>query len=105
MAMLRYEDINADPVLLSTRSHGNTYSMYPILSQYNYVVARADIDGKIYYLDASEPRLGFGRLPLRCYNGPARVINKDATLIELNANSVLESKVTSVFIVNDEKKI
>lgn len=102
-AMLRYENINADPVLLSTRSHGNTYSLYPILSQYNYVVSKTVVDGKTIYLDATEPFLGFGRLPLRCYNGPARLINKDAPLIDFSADSLLETKVTSAFVVNNEK--
>jgi hypothetical protein len=102
-AMLRYEDIIADPVLLSTRSHGSTYPLYPILSQYNYVVTKAEIDGKTFYLDATEPRLGFGRLPLRCYNGPARVINNEAALIEFNADSLMEAKISTVFISNDEK--
>ncbi|MEO6612999.1 MAG: DUF3857 domain-containing protein [Chitinophagaceae bacterium] len=102
-AMLRYEDIDASPVILSTRSNGYSYSMYPLLTQYNYVVTRAIIDGKAWLLDASEPRLGFGYLPLRCYNGHARVINKTADELELNAESVSEKKFTTLFIINDEK--
>ncbi len=102
-AMLQYENIDASPVLLSTRSNGFTYSIYPLLSQYNYVVTRVDMDGKQYYLDASEPRLGFNHLPLRCYNGHARVINNAAEAIELNADNLSETKFTSAFIINDEK--
>ncbi|MGB3006647.1 MAG: transglutaminase domain-containing protein, partial [Chitinophagaceae bacterium] len=103
IAMLKHEKIQADPVILSTRTHGATYSLYPLLYQYNYVICKIEIDGKAIYLDATEPLLGFGRLPIRCYNGPARVINKDAPLIDFSAGSLLETKVTSVFIVNDEK--
>lgn len=102
-AMLQHENINADPVILSTRSHGISYSLYPVLSQYNYVVSRAVIDEKAYFMDASEPRLGFGYLPLRCYNGHARVINKTADAIELSADGLAEIKSTTVFIINDEK--
>ncbi len=102
-AMLRYVDIDASPVILSTRSNGYSYSMYPLLTQYNYVVTRAMIDGKALFLDASEPRLGFGYLPLRCYNGHARVINKTADELDLNPASVSEKKFTTVFIINDEK--
>jgi hypothetical protein len=61
------------------------------------------IDGKAWMLDASEPRLGFGFLPLRCYNGHARVINKTADELDLNPESVTEKKFTTLFIINDEK--
>lgn len=102
-AMLRYADIEADPVILSTRSNGMTYPLYPLITQYNYVIARIVIDGKTFYLDASEPRLGFGHLPVRCYNGHGRVINKTADAIELESDSLMERKNTTVFVVNDEK--
>jgi hypothetical protein len=102
-AMLRHEHIDADPVILSTRSNGTTYSLYPILSQYNYVISRAIIDGKTFFLDASEPHMGFGHLPLRCYNGDARIINKEAEMTVLNPDSLKEIKSTTMFIINDEK--
>ncbi|MEO7924417.1 MAG: DUF3857 domain-containing protein [Chitinophagaceae bacterium] len=102
-AMLLYENIDASPVILSTRSNGYTYPLYPLLSQYNYVITRAVLDGKTYFLDASEPRLGFGYLPLRCYNGQARVINKTAEEVDLNPESISEKKTTTLFLINDEK--
>lgn len=102
-AMLRHEDIEADPVLLSTKSNGFIYPLYPLMSRFNYVVCKATIGDKVFFLDASEPRLGFGRLPLRCYNGPARVIDKVGTAVELDPDGILERKVTTVFIVNGEK--
>jgi hypothetical protein len=102
-AMLKYADIDADPVILSTRSHGVTYAIYPLMNQYDYVITRAVIDGKTIYLDASEPTMGFGHLPVRCYNGHARVMNENAEAIELNSDELTESKNTIVFIINDEK--
>ena len=102
-AMMKYADMDADPVILSTRSNGYTFSMYPILSKFNYVICRTVIDGKTFYLDASEPHIGFGHLPLRCYNGHARVVNKEAEAIDLKSDGVTETKITSLFIINDEK--
>jgi len=102
-AMLKHIKINADPVILSTRSHGFAFSVYPLLNQYNYVICRALIDDKTCFLDATEPHLGFGRLPLRCYNGYARVVNKEAEAVELNSDAVTETKITTLFIINDEK--
>lgn len=103
VAMLRHEDIQAYPVILSTRSHGYTYPIYPIMSKFNYVISKAVIDGKDYFLDASEPRIGFGKLPLRCYNGHARIINNAVDPVQLNTELVAEIKNTTVFIINDEK--
>ncbi len=102
-AMLKYMDIEADPVILSTRSHGYTFPLYPILSKFNYTICRAVIDGKTYFLDASEPHIGFGRLPLRCYNGHARAVNKTADAIGLSSDQVTETKTSSIFLINDQK--
>lgn len=102
-AMLRHEKITADPVILSTRAHGFTNSLYPLLNRFNYVVVRAQIDSAVYDMDASEQWLGFGRLPGRCYNGNARLINNDMpNALILSPDSIVESKVSLVLISNDE---
>lgn len=104
MAMLRHEGITAEPVLLSTRDHGTTHSFYPLLDRFNYVIAGVTIDGGEYYLDASEPKIGFAKLPERCFNGHARFISsKSPDPVYFVADSVRESKMTSVFIANGEK--
>jgi hypothetical protein len=102
-AMLKHEKINADPVMLSTRSNGSTYELYPLMSQYNYVVVKADIGTASYFMDATEPRLGFGHLPVRCYNGHARVVNQLAQPIYFTPDTLLERSSTSVFMINDDK--
>lgn len=103
-AMLRYIDLDADPVILGTRSSGVTYPIYPLLDQYDYVITRLKIDTTITMLDASEPHLGFGYLPLRCYNGGARVINEAMpALVDLSSDGLKEVKNTMVFVINDEK--
>ncbi len=103
IAMLRKAGLDADPVMLSTRSHGYTYEMYPLMERFNYVIAQLNVGDHNYYLDASEPEMGFGKLDYECYNGHARVINAEATPIDLNADSLVEKSVTSVFVVNNEK--
>ena len=79
IAMLRKANLQADPVVLSTREYGFNLATYPILHRLNYVIARLKVDGTIYYLDAAHPQLGFGQLAGNCYNGHARIIsNKDS---------------------------
>ena len=103
VAMLRKAGIAADPIMLSTKTHGYTYAIYPILSRFNYVACRATIGNEIFFLDASRPRLGFGRLHWECYNGHARVINDSATPVEFNSDSLVETKATSLMLFTDEK--
>lgn len=103
-ALLINKGFDAHPVMLSTRDHGKAYEIYPILERLNYVITKVVIDDKTYLLDASQNKLGFGRLDLDCYNGYARIIDKDQPeLINLSADSIRENKLTSVYIVNDEK--
>lgn len=103
IAMLRKEDIEADPVMLSTRSHGYVHAIYPMMDRFNYVICLTEIDGKEYFLDASEPGMGFGKLNYECYNGNARVVDLNATPIDMDPASLKEVKSSTVFIINDEK--
>ncbi|MBK9939407.1 MAG: DUF3857 domain-containing protein [Chitinophagaceae bacterium] len=102
-AMLRKANIQADPVILSTRSHGYTHSAYPLMDRYNYVICRTEAESKEFFLDACEPGMGFGKLDYKCYNGSSRIINSIAEEIYLNASSLKEVTNTIVFVINDEQ--
>jgi Domain of Unknown Function with PDB structure (DUF3857) len=103
-ALLQRQHIAASPVLLSTREFGYNYPGYPVMDRLNYVICEIKIDGKIFYLDASHPNLGFGYLPGNCYNGHARIISRtDSASIYFIPDSIKEQKLTIVNIVNDEK--
>lgn len=73
VAALRYAGIDADPLVLSTRSNGLPTDLHPVLSDFNYVIAKVAIDGKDYLLDATDDFLPFGTIPERCLNGKGRV--------------------------------
>jgi hypothetical protein len=102
IAMLKIAGYTADPVLLSTRGHGKTYDMYPIMNKFNYLVVNLNINDKPYLLDASDPVLGFGNLSYNCYNGNARTIAALPSLISLAADSLRESQISSFFLTNDK---
>ncbi|TCC86200.1 DUF3857 domain-containing protein [Pedobacter hiemivivus] len=74
VAALNSAEIDAEAVILSTRVNGLVNTLFPVISDFNYVIAKVNIDGKSYLLDASEPLMPFGLLPLRCINGQGRVI-------------------------------
>jgi hypothetical protein len=74
IAALRYAEVPVEPMLLSTRQNGLVTDIYPVLSEFNYVVAKVTINGKIYLLDATDDFHPFGLIPERCLNGKGRVI-------------------------------
>jgi hypothetical protein len=104
IAMLRKAGITADPMILSTRDNGIANVNYPLMREYNYVICVVYLTGKFFELDASQPYIGFGQLPDACYNGFGHIINEQKPLpVELSADSVSESSLTSVLIFNDDK--
>ncbi|MGB3107904.1 transglutaminase domain-containing protein [Sphingobacterium siyangense] len=67
-------DLEAYPIILSTRRNGTPNALFPVLSDFDYVIACVDVDGVKYKLDASNPYLPFGELPLQCLNERGRII-------------------------------
>lgn len=67
--------LDAEPLILATRSTNTVNTLYPVLSDFNYVVAKVNLGDQSYLLDASQPLLPFGLLPLHCMNGQGRVIS------------------------------
>ncbi|WP_462265756.1 DUF3857 domain-containing protein [Mucilaginibacter sp.] len=77
IAALSAADIKTEAVLLSTRSHGLVNRLFPVESDFDYVIAKANIGGKSYLLDATDPMLSFGLLPMHCINDQGRVMSLD----------------------------
>lgn len=74
---LNSANIPASAVLLSTRENGAIGKLYPTANDFDYVVARIVVGGKTYLLDATDPLLSFGMLPMRCLNDQGRVFSLD----------------------------
>jgi hypothetical protein len=104
-AMLDHEKLKAFPVVLSTRSNGLINELMPQASALNYTVCKFRYGALSYYLDASDPDLRFGQLPLECYNGYDVVVDTAVRYPEVNlsADSVTEQKKVVVFISNGDK--
>ncbi|GGI26264.1 DUF3857 domain-containing protein [Pedobacter mendelii] len=97
IAALSTANLDAEAVILSTRENGNANKLYPIISDFNYIVAKVNIGDKSYLLDATEPLLPFGLLPLRCINDQGRVINlkKPSYWMDLTA---IQKAITSYIV-------
>jgi len=81
-AMLRYAGLNANPVLLSTRSNGIAF--FPNRSAFNYVIAAVEVKGDNILLDATEKFSVPSILPYRDLNWHGRLMRKDATSVEID---------------------
>lgn len=78
--MLSRAGINASPVLLSTRDNGHHHEDIPTIMQFNYVIAQAVVGMDTLYLDATEDKLQYDALPVRCLNGRGLLVNKNETM-------------------------
>jgi len=74
LSMLKSIGIDARPVILSTRSNGVLQDVYPILDQFDYVLAQVRIEGKTHYLDATNPVRPYDLLPVNVLNVKGLVI-------------------------------
>ncbi|KLT68053.1 MULTISPECIES: DUF3857 domain-containing protein [Flavobacterium] len=76
-AMLRHSGLNANPVLVSTRSNG--ISLFPNRTAFNYVIAAVETPNGTILLDATSKYASPNILPFRVLNWQGRLIRKDGT--------------------------
>lgn len=85
IAALSAAGLESEAVILSTRDNGIVNKLNPVISEFNYLIAKVNIEGQSYFLDASDPMLPFGMLPLRCINDQGRVLalKKDSYWLDI----------------------
>ncbi len=97
----------AEAVILSTRDNGSVNKIFPVVSDFDYVVAQVEIGEKKYLLDATDPLLPFGLLPVRCINEQGRVISleKPSYWADLKASQKESSLYTITLNIEENGKI
>jgi hypothetical protein len=95
VAALNSAGIKTDAVLLSTRNNGIVNKLYPVENDFNYVVAKANIGTESYLLDATDPMLPFGMLPLKCLNDQGRVMSLDKPSYWIDLVATQKKAITS----------
>ncbi|WP_461081031.1 transglutaminase domain-containing protein [Spirosoma flavus] len=106
IALLREMDMEANPVILSTRSHGRISEEYPLLRRFNYVVAQVAVGGKDMLLDATDVLLPPGMLPVHCLNGKGRLIHSSKSrFISLAPQERDIESYTGEFVIADDGEI
>ncbi len=107
VAALAAAGLNSSAVLLSTRDNGVVNTLYPVLGDFDYVVASVAIGDHNYLLDATDPLLPFGMLPFRCLNDKGRVLSLDkpSYWIDLNLAQKETTSRSFDFTLQDNGKI
>ncbi len=73
--LLNDAGIQSNLMIMSTRQNGLPKRTHPVMYDFNYFVARVEIDGQIYLLDASNKFVPFGMLPFKALNHYGRVMD------------------------------
>jgi Domain of Unknown Function with PDB structure (DUF3857) len=102
IGLLRQKGLYADPLILATRSYSHISQDFPVLDNCNYVLCLLRINSDTLLLDASDPNMGFGKIPLDCYNGLSEIIDKQYTdPLYLYPNQINDPETTTVLLVDN----
>jgi hypothetical protein len=105
ISMLRYAGLDANPILISTRSNG--IALYPSRSAFNYVIAGIEVENQIILLDATNKYSLPGVLPIRDLNWFGRIIrdNGSSTTVSLTPQKKSIDAITLMGLINKEGEI
>lgn len=96
VAMLRAANLEANPILISTRDHG--VPLFPTQDGFNYVIAGVELPGGTVLMDATEIYSTPNVLPLRDLNWMGRIVRENGSSNEVNLFPTDQTKET-VFII------
>uniref|UniRef100_UPI00404768A5 DUF3857 domain-containing protein n=1 Tax=Roseivirga sp. TaxID=1964215 RepID=UPI00404768A5 len=87
VGFLRAMNINAHPIILSTRDHGKIKADYPFESFFNTIAVLIENDGQFILTEATEKLLPLGKLPPDYLNDYGLIVDKDKQgWVNLNIN-------------------
>lgn len=97
-SMLRYAGLDANPVLVSTRSNG--IPLFPTREGYNYVISGIEAANDVILLDATMKNSMPNILPFRTLNWKGRIIRKSGSSSTIDLYPKKKSEVTTTFMVD-----
>jgi transglutaminase-like putative cysteine protease len=104
VAMMRHAGLNANPILISTRSNG--ISIFPSNTAYNYVICGLLNGSKteMHYFDATSKNAQRNILPFRDLNWYGELIQKDGTSIQAQLTPAFSSQEVVNSLINIDKE-
>lgn len=110
---LKAVNIEAFPVLSSTRNNGKPTQLFPVITEFNYLMVKATINGRDYFLDASTKNIPFGIIPYFTLNGNVRVLDfkkgsywqKVSPAIHTSTKMMMNIKVDENGLINNKLRV
>lgn len=97
-AMLRYAKLDANPVLVTTRS--SKIALFPSRAAFDYVVTAVNLGDRTVLLDATSKSAVPGILPIRALNWTGRLIKQDGSSALIQMVPTQHSKEANVLTVS-----
>lgn len=91
--LLKENEFNVSPVLLSTRNNGFATRVFPVISDFNYLIPQVKISEKTYFLDATSSYHFFGEIPFKCLNQYGRLLDFKNASSWVNINPINNSSI------------
>jgi len=89
VAMLRYAGIDANPILLSTRSNGIV--IFPTTNAFNYVIAGVEILNDVIMLDATNKNSLPDIISIEALNWSGRIVRESGSSTDVNLIDIAPS--------------
>ena len=104
-SMLRFAKVNANPMLISTRS--NDIPLFPATGAFNYVVSAVELLNDVIILDATDKFAIPNILPVRAINWQGRIIRESgsSTWFDLTPKAVVKEIYALNIKINDDFSI
>lgn len=96
ISMLQKAGVNADPIVLSTVNNLMINYTFPSITSLNYLIAGAEIENKLYLMDATEKLSKINMLPLRDLNHRGFRISGDGNVREISLTNYSLSNIKEV---------
>jgi hypothetical protein len=108
--LLKDADLDAHPVLVSTRAHGRINTMVAGFDQFNKVMAYLTLDNHVYVLDATDKYTPSNLIPYNVLNSEGLVIEKFDTYkwgwkVLWNENQLFNNNTFLNVVIDDKGKM
>lgn len=103
VGLLREMGFDANPVALSTRSHGKLLTDIALMDRFNYTVAHIMFRGKDFLLDATDQFVKPNMLPKKCLNERGWMISKNPRWVSLMPIEKKQTNTLLSFTLEDDQ--
>jgi hypothetical protein len=104
IGILRSLDLEAEPVIISTRNNGKVNDAFPYAQLFNYVLALVEVDGKKRLVDATMDLCSNSLIPSKCINGKGFVVDEDNdSWVSISNSAISMEEINLIMNINTDE--